>query len=238
MNAEHERLQTMYSPLTQSVRRLIEAGIRTDVDEATLREAQSSIEAAVEKLGGAGDGEHVDLAARSTGGRWRGRNPGDGTPQCDRAADGDPHEEPDGMWWSEFDAGAAVRGSAGLGARRHLRAGARPLLGEAASDGLTKPLFTGTITLRYLRGTPLGRLRAEAFIERTEGFKTFARGHLVRRRRVRPSRRRASSSSRRGRETRDEVLRQHRLPGDQRGRSRSPRPQTISATTGWASPTM
>jgi acyl-coenzyme A thioesterase PaaI-like protein len=34
------------------------------------------------------------------------------------------------------------------------------LLGEAASDGLTKPLFTGTITLKYLRGTPLGLLRA------------------------------------------------------------------------------
>jgi acyl-coenzyme A thioesterase PaaI-like protein len=39
-------------------------------------------------------------------------------------------------------------------------------------------LFTGTITLRYLRGTPLGPLRAEAFIERTEGIKTYARGYL------------------------------------------------------------
>ena len=50
------------------------------------------------------------------------------------------------------------------------------LLGDAASDGLTKTMFTGTITLRYLRGTPLGPLRAEALIERTEGVKTFARG--------------------------------------------------------------
>jgi acyl-coenzyme A thioesterase PaaI-like protein len=52
------------------------------------------------------------------------------------------------------------------------------ILGEAASDGLTKPLFTGTITLRYLRGTPQGPLRAEAFIERTEGIKTYAKGYL------------------------------------------------------------
>jgi acyl-coenzyme A thioesterase PaaI-like protein len=52
------------------------------------------------------------------------------------------------------------------------------LLGEAASDGLTKPLFTGTITLKYLRGTPLGLLRAEAHVERTEGIKTYARGTL------------------------------------------------------------
>ena len=53
------------------------------------------------------------------------------------------------------------------------------ILGEAASAGLTKPKFTGTITLRYLRGTPLGPLRAEASIERIEGVKTFARGYLT-----------------------------------------------------------
>ena len=52
------------------------------------------------------------------------------------------------------------------------------VLGEAASQGLTKPVFTGTITVRYLRGTPLGRLRAEAAVERTEGIKTFVSGHL------------------------------------------------------------
>jgi len=52
------------------------------------------------------------------------------------------------------------------------------MLGEAASQGLTKPLFTGTITVKYLRGTPLGALRAEAIVERTEGVKAFARGQL------------------------------------------------------------
>ena len=41
-----------------------------------------------------------------------------------------------------------------------------------------QPKFTGTITLRYLRGTPLGPLCAEAFIKRTEGVKTFAGGYL------------------------------------------------------------
>jgi acyl-coenzyme A thioesterase PaaI-like protein len=52
------------------------------------------------------------------------------------------------------------------------------MLGEAASEALTQPLFTGTITIKYLRGTPLGPLRAEAFVERSEGIKTFAHGHL------------------------------------------------------------
>ena len=52
------------------------------------------------------------------------------------------------------------------------------VLGEAASAGLTKPLFTGTLTLRFVRGTPLGRLRADAAVERTEGVKSFVSGHL------------------------------------------------------------
>ena len=33
--------------------------------------------------------------------------------------------------------------------------------------------------LRYRRGTPLGDLRAEAWIERSEGIKTWARGHIA-----------------------------------------------------------
>jgi hypothetical protein len=43
---------------------------------------------------------------------------------------------------------------------------------------MTKPRFTGTLTAKYLRGTPLGPLRAEAFVDRTEGVKTYARGFI------------------------------------------------------------
>jgi hypothetical protein len=52
------------------------------------------------------------------------------------------------------------------------------LLGEVATNQLTTPKFTGTITIRYLRGTPLGPLRAEAVIDRTENHKTYARGFI------------------------------------------------------------
>ena len=41
------------------------------------------------------------------------------------------------------------------------------------------PRFTGTITMRYLRTTRLGRLHAEARIARTDGVKTYAAGHLA-----------------------------------------------------------
>ena len=53
--AEHDRLQALYAPLTQAVRRLIQAGVRTGEDEETIREAQTAIEAVVQKLEGTVD---------------------------------------------------------------------------------------------------------------------------------------------------------------------------------------
>lgn len=52
------------------------------------------------------------------------------------------------------------------------------MLGEAASEGLSKARFTGTITVKYLRGTPLGPLRSEAWVDGKEGRKVFARGTI------------------------------------------------------------
>jgi acyl-coenzyme A thioesterase PaaI-like protein len=88
------------------------------------------------------------------------------------------HHEADGRAWSEFSLSGAYEGPPGWVHGGICALVLDHILGEAASDGLTQPKFTGTITLRYLRGTPLGPLRAEAFIERTEGVKTFARGYL------------------------------------------------------------
>lgn len=173
--AEHDRLQALYAPLTQAVRRLIQAGIRTGEDEETIREAQTAIEAVVQKLEGMVD---EGLPRHAVNGRpvvWG--NPVTGF----RNAIAPPlimHEDPDGLWWSEFELGEAYQGPPGWVHGGVLALVLDQLLGEAASDGLTKPLFTGTITLRYLRGTPLGSLRAEAAIERTDGIKTFVSGHL------------------------------------------------------------
>ena len=162
-------------PLTEAVRRLIQAGIRTGEDEETIREAQTAIEAVVQKLEGTVD---EGLPRHAVNGRpvvWG--NPVTGF----RNAIAPPliiHEDPDGLWWSEFELGEAYQGPPGWVHGGVLALVLDQLLGEAASDGLTKPLFTGTITLRYLRGTPLGPLRAEAAIERTDGIKTFVSGHL------------------------------------------------------------
>ena len=51
-------------------------------------------------------------------------------------------------------------------------------LAEAAGAG-GKPGMTGTLTLRYRRGTPLGDLRVEGWIDRVDGIKTFAKAHII-----------------------------------------------------------
>ena len=84
--------------------------------------------------------------------------------------------EADGSCWSEFTLGRAYEGPPGWVHGGICALVLDHILGEVASEGLTQPKFTGTISLRYVRGTHLGRLRAEAFVERSEGVKTFARG--------------------------------------------------------------
>lgn len=172
---EHERLHALYSPFTQSVRRLIQAGIRGVADENALREAQELIETAVEKLGGGVDTPQVRFAVDGRPVVWG--NPVTGF----RNAIAPPlviHTEPGGLWWSEFELDDAYQGPPGWVHGGVLALVLDQVMGEAATEGLAKPKFTGTITLRYLRGTPLGRLRAEAAIERTDGYKTFVSGHM------------------------------------------------------------
>ena len=173
--AELDRLKASYTPLTESVRRLVQASLRTGADDEAVREAQVAIEAVAEKLEGTVDKRTPRLAVDGRPVVWG--NPATGW----RNAIAPPlviHEESDGLWWSEFELGETYQGPPGWVHGGVLALVLDQLLGEAASDGLTKPMFTGTITLRYLRGTPLGRLRAEAAIERTDGSKTFVSGHM------------------------------------------------------------
>jgi acyl-coenzyme A thioesterase PaaI-like protein len=88
------------------------------------------------------------------------------------------HEDDASRCWSEFTLNGAYEGPPGWAHGGVCALVLDHVLGEAASAGLTKPLFTGTLTLRFVRGTPLGRLRAEAAVERTEGVKSFVSGHL------------------------------------------------------------
>jgi Thioesterase superfamily len=175
---EFDRQKALYTPFTQSIRELLDAAIRTEADDDIIREAQQAI-----------DGVTARLRARQMEGPYGVRYAVDGRGQAwgnpvigVRNAMAPPLQiitDPDLRCWSEFDLGAAYEGPPG-----HVHGGVCALvldhiLGEAASAGMTKPNFTGTITCKYLRGTPLGALRAEAFIERVEGVKTYARGFIA-----------------------------------------------------------
>jgi acyl-coenzyme A thioesterase PaaI-like protein len=172
-----ERLLRIYQPLTQSVRELIDATIRTEVDDDAVAAAKAEIDSATARLrtnqieGAYGvrfipDGERMPWGNVVIGAR----NP--------VAPPLVVNHDPSGAVWADFHLGAAYEGPPG-----HVHGGAAAMvldhmLGEAASTPET-PRLTGTISLRYLRTTRLGNLHAEARITRTEGVKTFAAGHIA-----------------------------------------------------------
>ena len=173
--AEADRVKALYAPLADAVRDLVDATIRTEADEQTVAQARAAIETATQSL---------RRRTRPVGVSYR----VDGRPlplgnavvgACNPVAP--PlvvHHDGDGRCWAEFVLGPAYEGPPKL-----VHGGVSALvldhmLGEAASEGLSKARFTGTITVKYLRGTPLGPLRCEAWIDRREGVKVFAAGFI------------------------------------------------------------
>jgi acyl-coenzyme A thioesterase PaaI-like protein len=174
---EFDRQQALYGPLAQSVRELLDATIRSRADGDVVAEARRAIDAVTAKL----RAEQIDgsfglrFTTDGRGQTWG--NPVIGV----RNAIAPPlviHRDDHGCR-TEFELGAAYEGPPG-----HVHGGISALildhiLGEVCSLGLKKPLFTGTITCKYLRGTPLGKLRAEAWIDRVDGIKTYAKGFIA-----------------------------------------------------------
>lgn len=169
--------EATYAELTSSVRRLIDRTIRSEVDAEVIVAATATIDAVADTLS-------RDLAPGSYGVR--------------RGADGSPrawgnvvigvrnplaprlivHHDADGLVWADVTLGAAYEGPPG-----HVHGGMCALLldhvlGTTAHEP-GQPAVTGTLTVRYEAGTPLGPLRVEARIDRVEGRKIFAVGHIA-----------------------------------------------------------
>ena len=170
-------LRAVFEPLTESVRELIDATIRTQVDAESVAEAKAAIDAATARLRSSQlDGPFgIRFSADGDQMPWGNaviglRNPTAPPLIVEKATDGSV--------FADFYLGAAYEGPPG-----HVHGGVAALildhvLGEAASSA-ARPRLTGTITMRYLRTTPLGPLRVEARIDRTEGYKTYAVGHIA-----------------------------------------------------------
>lgn len=172
--AQQERL---YGPLTQAVRELIDATIRTTVDDDEIEAARAEIEAVAARLrksqipGSFGVPYNADLTTRPWGNAVVGlRNPVAPPLVVQR--------DPEGRAWADFHLGAAYEGPPGLVHGGVSAMVLDQILGEAAAANGT-PGMTGTLTARYRRPTPLGDLHAEARVDRVEGYKTFVTGSIA-----------------------------------------------------------
>jgi acyl-coenzyme A thioesterase PaaI-like protein len=176
-SAEVERMRALYQPLAESVRELIDATIRTEVGADTVAAVKAQIDAATARLRSQQCDGPFGVRYTTGGDRMAWGNPVIGI----RNPIAPPlriHRDADGGVFTDFHVGAAYEGPPG-----HVHGGVAALvldhvLGEMAANA-ENPRFTGTITLRYLRPTRLGRLHAEARITRTDGVKAFASGHLA-----------------------------------------------------------
>jgi acyl-coenzyme A thioesterase PaaI-like protein len=172
-----DRPVEVYQPLAGSVRRLIDVTIRTEVDATVIAAAKAHIDCAVEQLSEVlmpssfGVREVVDGQSVASGNVAIGvRNPV-APPLVIR-------RDADGAVWTEVTLGAAYEGPPG-----HVHGGVCALILDhvlgATAHQPGRPAYTGTLSLRYARGTPLGLVSARAYVDRIEGVKTFAVGHLA-----------------------------------------------------------
>lgn len=171
--AEERRV---FGGLTQSVRELNEAVLRTTVEPA---EAEA-ITAEIDKLTARLRSSQMDGpfgVAITQNGQVRGH--GNAVVGLRNAHAVPLHIERsgDGRAWASFELNGLFEGPPTL-----VHGGVTALIldqifGEAAADG-GKPGMTGTLTLRYRRGTPLGKCSAEAWIDSVEGVKTHVRGEM------------------------------------------------------------
>ncbi|MBV5243581.1 PaaI family thioesterase [Mycolicibacterium sp. PAM1] len=175
--ADIARRRELYEPLTASVRDLIDATILTEADPDAVAAAKAEIESATARLRSAArDGSFgIQFGTDGESMPWGNAVIGVRNPTAPPLV---IHKEPDGFARSDFYLGAAFEGPPG-----HVHGGvSAKILDHVLGDAASKPgvhRLTGTITVRYRRLTPLGRLHSEARVTHTDGFKTYAVGHIA-----------------------------------------------------------
>jgi acyl-coenzyme A thioesterase PaaI-like protein len=171
-NEELDRIEAAYGPLAAAVRELVDATIRSTVPPEEVALALAEVEAVVARLRKQQIPGAAGVRFNSEGRAWNWGNAVVGL----RNAIAPPLEIThvrSGLAYAEVDLGAAYEGPPGL-----VHGGATALLldhimGETAAAAFTRVTFTGTLTMVYRRGTPLGPLRLDARIDREEGRKVW-----------------------------------------------------------------
>jgi acyl-coenzyme A thioesterase PaaI-like protein len=179
MTAEElEDERALFGGLADSVRALADASLRTTVSAQVVAEVQAEIERATARLreeqvpGAFGVSLSSEGQVRGYGNAVVGlRNPVAPPLVVEKSEDG--------RAWSSFHLGALYEGPPGMVHGGVAALVLDQLLGEAAAAG-GSPGMTGTLQLRYVQNTPLGDCSGEAWIDRSEGVKTFVKGELRR----------------------------------------------------------
>lgn len=173
---EIAREAEFYGDLTGSVRDLVELALATESDDDDIRQAREHLEAAKTLLAKKTRPQPYGVRWNAAGNRRAWGNAVVGL----RNAVAPPlwiQREPDGRVWADVELGMQYEGPAGLTHGGISALLLDQVLGEAAEHG-GAPGMTATLTLRYRRPTPLGRLHVEACVDRIEGVKTFVTGHI------------------------------------------------------------
>ncbi len=176
-DAEVEQEEALYGPLTQAVRALVDATVRTLAEPEEVRAATAQIEAITARLSARQLEGSYGIRMRPDGNNraWGNAVVGLRNPLAPPLV---VHHDEQGNVWSQFHLGAAYEGPPTLVHGGVAALILDQLLGHAAGAG-GRPGMTGTLTLRYRSATPLGDLRGEAWIDRAEGIKTYAKGRLI-----------------------------------------------------------
>lgn len=169
--AEIERIEALYGGLADVLRELNDATIRTTVDEDQVRLAKADLESALRRLRQAEvpgpAGVHYNPEGRS----WAWGNAVIG-PRNAVALPLKVIQEPDGLCWAEAILPSSYEGPPGLAHGGIAALLLDHIMGVTASAS-KRVTFTGTLSLRYRRGTPLGPIRIESRITSEEERKVY-----------------------------------------------------------------
>lgn len=176
-NVEVEHEARVWRPLVDATRELVDLCVMSDVDEDEVRAAQADVEAAVARLRKVRREQTLGQELLANGRRLPWGNPVTGL-RNPIAPPLDVRTEPDGRAEADFHCGPAYEGPPGLVHGGVVSLVLDQVLGHSVGAA-GRPGMTGTLTIVYRRGTPLGDLRVESWVERREGIKTWARAQMI-----------------------------------------------------------
>jgi acyl-coenzyme A thioesterase PaaI-like protein len=169
--AEVDELESYLVPLADSVRALVDATIRTTVPRDEVLAATAAIDAVTARLRASQIDGTAGVHFNAQGRSWQWGNAAVGTRNAAAPQMTFTYHDDD-VVRSDVVLGAAHEGPPGRVHGGMLALLLDHLMGVTASHR-QRPAMTGTLTMRYVRATPLGAIHLEGRIDRFEGWKTI-----------------------------------------------------------------